>query len=334
MLGCWDAGERKKIVENDRNWNYHKRPLQGVKTFRLFRFQDNLNVSSVFIQIYSAPDNNDQQTVPERKGPKMPLLKTKGAEIFHQSRGEGEIVLFSHGYMATGEMWCEQLKEPPDGYCFVSWEMRGHGRSSSPSDSALYSEQATLDDMAALLDYYGAGRAILVGHSLGGYMSLAFCIKHPERVRGLVLVSCGPGYRSDKVRADWNRIAERQAKKIEQEGLKVLSHYSDIDVSLHRDAIGLIYAARGMLTQRDDRVINALPDIDVPTLVIVGEHDKHYRNAAGYMATKIRHATHHEIPGAGHMSNTTDPASFNRALHEFLKKCCRRETTGADKAGA
>lgn len=251
----------------------------------------------------------------------MPTLKTKGAEIFHQSRGKGQIVLFSHGYIATGEMWCEQLKEPPGGYCFVSWDLRGHGRSSSPKDPALYSEPATLDDMAALLDYYEAERAVLVGHSLGGYMSLAFRMRHPERVRGLVLVSSGPGYRSDEVRNNWNRIAERQAKRIETNGLQALSKYTELDVSLHRAPMGLIHAARGMLTQRDDKVINALAGIDIPTLVVVGEHDQHYRGAAAYMAAKITTATHFEIPGAGHMSNATDPVGFNRALHEFLKKC-------------
>lgn len=248
----------------------------------------------------------------------MPILKTEGAEIYHQYNGQGDVVLFTHGFIATGEMWRPQLAAVPDGYTFISWDLRGHGRSSSPRNSAHYTEAATINDMSALLDLYGSSRAVLVGHSLGGYMSLAFWRKHPERVRGLVLVSCGPGYRSDAGRANWNRLAERQARRIERDGLSVLTHYPDIDGTLHREATGLIHAARGMLKQQDDTVIKALPKIDIPTLVVIGEHDNHYRSAADYMCGKIMNATPISIPGAKHMSNTTNPTDFNRGLLEFL----------------
>jgi pimeloyl-ACP methyl ester carboxylesterase len=250
----------------------------------------------------------------------MPMLKTDGAEIFHQSCGKGEPVLFTHGYIATGEMWREQLNAVPDGYRFVSWDLRGHGRSSSPSDPAQYSEAATVNDMTALLDHYGAQRAVLVGHSLGGYMSLAFWLRHPERVRGLVLVACGPGYRRDDTRDDWNRVAERQAEKLEQDGLNALEKYQDIDVSLHRTALGLIHAARGMLTQRDDRVINALPRVDVPALVVIGEHDTHYLGAAAFMSAKLVRAQRLDIKGAGHMPNISDPVRFNSTLRDFMSQ--------------
>lgn len=248
----------------------------------------------------------------------MTILRTEGADIYHQSVGKGGIVLFTHGFIATGEMWREQMRQVPDGWRFVTWDLRGHGRSSSPSDPSLYSEEATVQDINALLNHYRADHAVLVGHSLGGFMSLAFRLKYPERVRGMVLVSSGPGYRNAGARAKWNRVAEWQAERIEQDGLKIMEQYPELDESLHRESMGLIHAARGMMTQRDGRVIDSLPDIDIPTLIVVGEQDKYYRIGSNYMASKIGHAGHLVIKNAGHLSMMTDPGKFNLALFEFL----------------
>ena len=79
----------------------------------------------------------------------------------------------------------------------VTWDMRGHGQSDSPEDAIAYSEATTIADMAGILDEAGAERAIVGGLSLGGYMSLAFHLAHPERVRALMLFDTGPGYKKD-----------------------------------------------------------------------------------------------------------------------------------------
>jgi pimeloyl-ACP methyl ester carboxylesterase len=86
----------------------------------------------------------------------------------------------------------------------------------------------------------------------------------------------------------------------------------------HRDAAGLAHAARGMLTQRDARVIESLPGITVPTVVIVGANDTPFLAASDYMAAKIPGAKRVVIPDAGHSANIDQPAAFNAALMEFL----------------
>ena len=83
--------------------------------------------------------------------------------------------------------------------------MRGHGQSDYPADPAAYSEALTVADMAALLDEVGADRAIVGGLSLGGYMSLAFHRAHPQRVRALLIIDTGPGFKKDDARDAWNR---------------------------------------------------------------------------------------------------------------------------------
>jgi pimeloyl-ACP methyl ester carboxylesterase len=74
-----------------------------------------------------------------------------------------------------------------------------------------------------------------------------------------------------------------------------------------------------MLTQQDDRVINSLPGITVPALVIVGANDAAFLNAASYMAAKIPKATMAVIPDSGHAVNIDQPGLFNRVVLTFLE---------------
>ena len=73
-----------------------------------------------------------------------------------------------------------------------------------------------------------------------------------------------------------------------------------------------------MLTQRDARVIERLPAIDVPSIVIVGEKDTPFLAASDYMAAKIPGAKKAVIPAAGHAANIDTPEAFNAALVGFL----------------
>ncbi len=75
-----------------------------------------------------------------------------------------------------------------------------------------------------------------------------------------------------------------------------------------------------MLTQADDLVIASLPNVAVPTLVLVGGEDRAFLGAADYMAKKIPDATRVVVAGAGHASNLDQPAAFNAALGDFLAR--------------
>src|SRR4051794_36285148 len=97
----------------------------------------------------------------------------------------------------------------------VLWDMRGHGRSDYPADDDAYSEALTIADISALLDAVGAKDAIVGGLSLGGYMSLAFYLKHPERVRAFLIIDTGPGFKKDDVRAAWNKRAHETADRFQ-----------------------------------------------------------------------------------------------------------------------
>lgn len=249
----------------------------------------------------------------------MARLNRDGVDLYYEVHGQGPAILLTHGYSATSQMWRGQIEALARDHTLILWDMRGHGQSDYPQDQAAYSEAATVADMAALLDAVGAETAIVGGLSLGGYMSLAFNRVHPERVRALLIIDTGPGYRNDEAREGWNRNAIATAERYERDGLARLAAGSpEMRSSHHRDATGLARAARGMLTQRDAGVINSLPTIAVPALVLVGADDAPFLTATDYMAAKIPDATKVVIENAGHAANIDQPEAFNRAVLDFL----------------
>lgn len=250
----------------------------------------------------------------------MPYLNREGVNIYYEERGAGPAVLLSHGYSASARMWSGQMEALSDRYHLIAWDMRGHDRSDSPQDVRLYSHEATVADMAAVLDACGARRAVIGGLSLGGFMSLAFNLAHPERVVGLMLFDTGPGYKKDEPREGWNRMVESTALALESKGLAAASTSAEATVAHHRSAAGLARAARGMLAQKDARAIQSLPGIRVPTLVLVGENDKQFLPSADYMAAKIPGAEKVVLANAGHAANIDQPAAFNAAVRSFLDR--------------
>ncbi|MGA7809326.1 alpha/beta fold hydrolase [Bradyrhizobium sp.] len=249
----------------------------------------------------------------------MPKIDRDGVEIYYEIHGDGPPVLLTHGYSSTSTMWNGQIEALSKRHKLVLWDMRGHGQSDYPTDPAAYSEALTVGDMAALLDAVGAKAAIVGGLSLGGYMSLAFYRAHPERVSALLIIDTGPGFKKDDAREAWNRRALDTAERFEREGLDVLKAASrERSTVSHRDASGLARAARGMLTQRDARVIELLADIKVPSLVVVGADDAPFLAASDYMAAKIPGARKVVIPAAGHAVNIDQPQAFIDAVELFL----------------
>jgi pimeloyl-ACP methyl ester carboxylesterase len=251
----------------------------------------------------------------------MARARINGIEIDHEVGGRGPALLLSHGYSATGHMWAPQRPALEPGWRVITWDMRGHGATDSPGDPGAYGEAQTVEDMRALLTSLGVTRAVVGGLSLGGYMSLAFHRRHPEMVRALVICDSGPGYRSAEARAQWNERARQRAQDLETRGLAVLEGRSPEQreaMGRHRSAQGLAHAARGMLAQEGPSVIDSLPGIRVPTLIVVGDRDAPFLAPSEYMAKKIPGARLVTIPDAGHASNIDQPAAFNRALLEFL----------------
>src|SRR5262249_57963821 len=97
---------------------------------------------------------------------------------------------------ASTAMWQTQVEALSPRYRLITWDMRGHGGTECPPDQSRFSQSETVADMAALLEHLGIERAVIGGHSLGGFMSLAVHVTPPTPVPALYLQGCCPGYRS------------------------------------------------------------------------------------------------------------------------------------------
>ncbi len=251
----------------------------------------------------------------------MPYLdRSNGVRIyFEDSDGSGLPILLTHGFGASTAMWAGQVAEFSERYRLITWDMRGHGRTECPEDLSFFGQNETADDMCAVLDCLDIKEAVIGGHSLGGFMSLAFNVRYPERVAALILQGCGPGYRSEKARETWNERAESRARSLEEGGLDALGGTGEVSASIQGTARGLALAARGILNQVDARVINSLMGIAVPTLIVIGDGDSNYLQGSDYMAAQIPNAVNVLVPNATHGVNIDQPAAVNKALGDFLE---------------
>ena len=161
----------------------------------------------------------------------MPFLDRDGIRIYFEQSGTGPAVLLTHGYSASARMWRSQIQALSDRYHLIAWDMRGHDRSDYPDDPALYSHEATVGDMAAILDACGVQKAVIGGLSLGGFMTLAFNLAFPQRVNALMVFDCGPGYKKDAPRAQWNQTAMELANALERNGLAAASTSAEAQVA-------------------------------------------------------------------------------------------------------
>ena len=110
----------------------------------------------------------------------MPHLARGNARLYYEDDGDGPAILMTHGFVASTGMWDGQVTAFRDAYRLVRWDMRGHGRTECPDDPSAYGQDITVADMVAILDHLEIDQAIIVGHSLGGFMSLRFNVMHPD----------------------------------------------------------------------------------------------------------------------------------------------------------
>jgi pimeloyl-ACP methyl ester carboxylesterase len=237
----------------------------------------------------------------------------------HNPQAPGVPLLLTHGFGATSGMWDPNIDALSVDRPVIVWDQRGHGSTDAPDDINLYSEQIGVADMAAILDAAGADRAVIGGMSLGGYLSLAFHLVHPQRVAALVLVDTGPGYRNDEARDKWNAWVERRAQELEN-GRTRADSSPELAQAVHQHPEGLPRAARGVMAQKDARVITSLDSIAVPTLVIVGADDTDFLAGADYMNRHIAKSRKVVIDNAGHAANMDQPEAFNAAVRELLEQ--------------
>ena len=254
----------------------------------------------------------------------MPKVRVNDIELYYEIHGQGYPVVFLHGFAGTVNMWQPQVPALSREYQFITYDARGHGQSESPPSPDQYSADIVVEDLLQLLRTLGIEKAVVGGLSMGGYESLRFYLHHPQKVTALILMDTGPGYRNPARREEWNQQGEKLAKLLETEGIESFAPnaptYTPRELVLRQNPVGLANMARKVMAQHDSWVIDNLGEIKVPTLVLVGEKDRAFLQAADYMSKAIPGAQYTVIPEAGHAANQDNVEAFNQVVLDFLSK--------------
>lgn len=250
------------------------------------------------------------------------------AMLSYSDHGAGLPVVLLHGFANDRTLWHAQVHALGERHRLLVPDLRGFGRSPA-TDGAAVSMDAYAEDVARLLDSLGIARAVVGGISLGGYVSLAFALRHPARVTGLVLANTRAGA-DDAAGAE----ARRQlARAITARGPEALvESYGDRPFRPDcaagvKDAVraviraqpvnGLVSGMLGMADRPDRRA--ALATLVSPVLVIHGTEDRFIPvSEARAMHEAIRGSRCTVLEGAGHLSCIDTPVPFNAALGDFL----------------
>lgn len=255
----------------------------------------------------------------------MPFAERADATLYYEVHGDGPALVLAHGAGGNRLSWWQQIPFLAQRHRVVVIDHRGFGR--SRCDAFRPSEFAS--DLEAVLDAAGVERASLVCQSMGGWTGLPFALRHPERVRSLVLACTPGGYVNEAVLS----AAKSLPQRLEQSGI---DHTPALGASFARrrpdmlhlyDQIGLLneqvgFAAAARLFEPEARVA---PDearrLATPLLMLTGSEDLLFPPPVmRAVAAELPGAKLEEVEGSGHSIYFEMPDLFNRLVGAFVER--------------
>jgi pimeloyl-ACP methyl ester carboxylesterase len=274
----------------------------------------------------------------------MAIATVRTLELYYEEHGSGDPLLLIMGFATDSAAWIFQIPAFAERYRTIVFDNRGVGRSSKPVGPYAIHEMA--DDAAGLLDTLGIDRAHVLGISMGGMIAQELALRHPERVRGLVLASTYPEPDADVERQRAFMLgqlggtvtAEGEARVdptavdpllLFQNLLPLVFNQDFIDrevpklLPLFAGNLQYGFSMEAILGQlaavMSHRATDRLHRIASPTLVLTGDADRLIRPAnSDVIAGAIPGARLVKLPGGSHGFNVEMPENFNREVLGFL----------------
>ncbi|SDD61805.1 Pimeloyl-ACP methyl ester carboxylesterase [Paenibacillus sp. UNCCL117] len=251
-----------------------------------------------------------------------------GWSLSYQEQGSGHPLVLLHGFCGSGAYWDEVVPLLDAHFRVIVPDLRGHGASGSPDEPCTIEQLA--DDIAALIDELGTEKAIVLGHSLGGYVTLALAERHADKLRAFGLIH-STAYPDDE-KAKEGRLKGMQT--IREQGLPVFieglvpklfapAHLETMPEAVRKaKEIGLGTSPEGAVRTLDamrgraDR--NAvLRAAELPLLLAAGEQDQ-IIPAERTFVVQGENVTQKLIPGTGHMSMMEAPKELANTILDWV----------------
>lgn len=254
--------------------------------------------------------------------------RINGIDLAYELLGEeGLPLVLIHGFGLNRGIWRDMATHYLADYRVILPDVRGHGESDAPKGA--YPMALLAEDLAGLLDHLEIEQAVVCGHSMGGYIALAFAAHYLERLAGLGLITSRAEADSAEKKEGRLRLVETVQKQgsiaLAETLAPRLSHDPAVvkaayDLIAATPPTGIIGAALGM-AERPDRTA-LLERLKVPTLVVAGEEDQIVPlDDARQLANGLVRGTLVEIPGAGHAAMLEQPQRLANALVDFMGLC-------------
>ena len=263
---------------------------------------------------------------------RLSLLGFGGSSLSIKAAGKGTPLVMVHGFPLNNSLWDAQLKFFSRTHHVIAPDLVGFGASSQEPELI---EGIGIGDFARDLELIRSHLApdeqiVLCGLSMGGYIALDYWARHPEHLKGLVLVNTKPGL--DSAEAKNGRFAMAKSATAGEPVLKnmyekLLSQNTvqqssaackatmDMIDSTPLTTVAAAQQAMAARTDFSDRLVN----VQVPTLVVAGEEDPLAPVAStNEWASKLPNAKLAILPGCGHLTPLESPDGFNEALNDFL----------------
>jgi pimeloyl-ACP methyl ester carboxylesterase len=252
-----------------------------------------------------------------------------GQQVGLDDAGQGEAVVFVHGFPLRRSIWSVQVDALADRARCIAPDLRGFGESGTEGP---YSMDRYADDVVEVMDHLRIERAVICGLSMGGYVAFALWRRHAARIRGLVLLGTRAGADAGTAigrrRALLAIAAERGSAGVADQmmpgmlGKSTRERNPGLADTVHAmlesaPVAGCVGGLEAMLARPDST--STLGTITVPTLVVVGDEDVLTPvRESELMHEGIRGSRLEVIAGAGHLANVERPAAVNHLLGEFL----------------
>jgi 3-oxoadipate enol-lactonase len=258
----------------------------------------------------------------------MNQLNSNNGSLWYAVAGDGDPVVFIHGFGLDSDMWAPQWPVFARTHRAIRCDLRGYGQSSMPEGPYSHAQ-----DLLTLMDFLGGRPAHLVGLSMGGRYALRVAQAAPQAVRSLTLADTAlDGHTwSDDWLQRWRPMSDAaKAGDIAAARQHWLRHsvfapaFEQGPVAAALTAMVARYSGWHWRHRDPDAgpnppIANVLSSLTVPTLMIVGERDlPDFQNIAQRLAMGLPDVQLRTISGVGHMSNMEAPEEFNRLVLEHL----------------
>ena len=219
-------------------------------------------------------------------------------ELFYTKAGSGPPLLLLHGNGEDGTYFVHQVKEFFRDFTVYTIDTRGHGR--SPRGTAPFTISQFADDLLAFMDEQGLKQADILGFSDGGNIALTFAMRHPDRVRRLILNGAN--------------LDPKGVKLLVQLPIVLGYHFASLSkkpkARAHAELLGLMV--------KEPHIAPAeLQKLTMPVLVMAGTRDMIQERHTRLIAASIPGARLAIIPGDHFIANK-EPAAFDRAVRTFF----------------